>query len=462
MTEVRSAALFPGQGAYAPGALAEVADRPEVREVLRDIDAVTRRLAGGTVSERLCAPDAPAIDELLESDPDLLQAAIYAASVAAYRMLLARGPRPDVLVGHSFGEIAALVCAGAYSTAAGAEIVCHRSAALRSVPAVDGYQLALGADLVRSERILRLIGDPDAVVAVENHDGQTVVAGPCAAIDTAQAVATALGIGAVPLHSPYPFHSPLLREALIEFGFRTRDLAQARLSVEVYSPILGRAYRDTDKLAVALAGHLTRRVRFATALRELRTAGVEVFVECGALDALSRITGRVLGADVVTVPLLVPGARIPETLAAPTAERSAPVRLRDSRVERIARLVIDEVSAALAEADARGAEPPAEPAAPAAADAAESVAERPRAVEFNSGEQLFGQLVVLYADALEYPPEVFEPDTDLEAELGVDSVKQTELLRRVGERYGLGPLPADFKIAEHNTLGRIADLIVSA
>ncbi|NHC15752.1 hypothetical protein G9H71_18375, partial [Motilibacter sp. E257] len=63
-------------------------------------------------------------------------------------------------------------------------------------------------------------------------------------------------------------------------------------------------------------------------------------------------------------------------------------------------------------------------------------------------------LVSMYAAALEYPPEVFTPDTELEAELGVDSVKQTELLARVGDTYALPPLPAGFRIADHGTLGR--------
>ena len=60
--------------------------------------------------------------ELMKSDPTLLQLAIFTVSVSAYEVLKARGVQPDLLVGHSFGEIAALTCANVYSIEQGAEI----------------------------------------------------------------------------------------------------------------------------------------------------------------------------------------------------------------------------------------------------------------------------------------------------------------------------------------------------
>ena len=65
----------------------------------------------------------------------------------------------------------------------------------------------------------------------------------------------------------------------------------------------------------------------------------------------------------------------------------------------------------------------------------------------------------MYAQALEYPEDVFGPETDLEGELGVDSVKQTELLARVSEHFGLPPRPADFRADRYSTVGRIVELV---
>ena len=62
-----------------------------------------------------------------------------------------------------------------------------------------------------------------------------------------------------------------------------------------------------------------------------------------------------------------------------------------------------------------------------------------------------------YATALEYPVEVFIEDVELEADLGVDSVKKTELLSHAGDRYRLPARPTDFRLSDYSTLGKVAD-----
>ena len=57
-----------------------------------------------------------------------------------------------------------------------------------------------------------------------------------------------------------------------------------------------------------------------------------------------------------------------------------------------------------------------------------------------------------YATALEYPVEVLTEDVELEADLGVDSVKQTELLSRGADRYQLPARPTDFRLSDYSTM----------
>jgi acyl carrier protein len=76
-----------------------------------------------------------------------------------------------------------------------------------------------------------------------------------------------------------------------------------------------------------------------------------------------------------------------------------------------------------------------------------------------SRTQLFNELVNIYAEAMEYPPEVFSEAVELEAELGIDSVKQTEIVGRVSGLYGLPPLPANFRMSDYKTMGQIADFV---
>jgi len=74
-----------------------------------------------------------------------------------------------------------------------------------------------------------------------------------------------------------------------------------------------------------------------------------------------------------------------------------------------------------------------------------------------SRAELLAEVAAMYAEALEYPVEVFTETVALEADLGIDSVKQTELLARAGERYGLGQRPEGFRLSDHDTLGKVVD-----
>jgi acyl carrier protein len=74
-------------------------------------------------------------------------------------------------------------------------------------------------------------------------------------------------------------------------------------------------------------------------------------------------------------------------------------------------------------------------------------------------DRLLSELVVIYAEAMEYPPEVFNETVELEAELGIDSVKQTEILGRISETYKLPRLPANVRISDFKTMGQIVDLV---
>ncbi len=71
----------------------------------------------------------------------------------------------------------------------------------------------------------------------------------------------------------------------------------------------------------------------------------------------------------------------------------------------------------------------------------------------------FEELREIYVEALGYPPEAFELGTDLEADLGITSMRQTEIITKVLDRFGLADLPEDFSVSAYPTLGRILDFV---
>ena len=498
------AILFPGQGAFDGKAIAEVYQNfPQTRAIFSEIDAVAKNHLRASVSELLFRPGgSPPIEELLANAPDVLQLGIYGLSVATYKILEAQGLEPAVLVGHSFGEIAALVCGGAFSVREGAEIVCHRIAAVSALGERSGYMAALGTDAATAQKIVDLAGK-DLAVAVENHESQTVVAGSEADMAAVEEVARALRVFFKRLNSPYPFHCPpIMGPVRSDFAAGMQHLAPDRLRVPVYSPILGRYYNDGDVLTERLAEHLVRPVAFSRAVEQLHAEGIGVFLECGALDALSKLVKTTLGSRPVSVLAaldpnraaarsLEEAMRSLEELGLLSRKRSHAADALVERPhpeagdfeafwaahgERVLNYIHHEFVAWAKHAPAPAGEAHAAPPPP------EVVYARPRAVEETpakeaapAGEggrpapsaaktraELFSEVTALFAEALEYPEEVFTEEVQLEAELGIDSVKQTELLARVIQRYELPPRPADFRLSDYSTMGKIVDFVYAA
>jgi len=487
--------LFPGQGAYLPGSLHDLGrELPELRRALDEVDEVATGAGLVSVSDTVAGSSPPELDRLLLDEPShILQLTLYASAVGMARTLTAQGLLPTTLVGHSLGEIAALVCGGAFTFAEGAQIVLRRTAVIGEVNP-GGAMLAVGETRDRVQHLLDLVGDPDAVIAVVNGPRQTVVSGTDAAMEAVESVCRALRTSVVRLHSPFPFHSPVLAEASRQLAGQLGDLEQRRLTTPVYSPILGRHYTDSDRLTDALAAHLTQSVQFPAALASLRAAGADLFVEAGIGDTLTKLVnasipdaeavacvvgrgnplatfersrGRLTELGVVNtaaVPdpteLLLPGVPVHVRQAFWAAHGAAVA----SHVRRLCK-EFDPASDPTGEPIPQPAPQPAQPfiqdRVAQAVPAAPAVPPLTQSLPAPSRSALLLELCESYAEALEYPVEVFTEDLELEADLGVDSVKQTELLARAADRYHLPERPADFRLSECSTMGKVADFVLA-
>jgi [acyl-carrier-protein] S-malonyltransferase len=414
--------LFPGQGAYQQGGLTAqwAAGDPVVREVFGALDEVSAERAGGLVSSVVFGAVPPTLGEMLEEHQDVLQLAIFGSSLVAHR---ARSVAPDVLLGHSLGEISALVAAGAFSVADGASVICDRNEALRSHAPADARMLVLACGRVRCEQLLALVGAADLVLAVDNGPEQTVISGPGAQVAIAEAVAKALGVGTALVGSAYGFHNPALREVGREFTRKISGYRQGRLAARVYSPILCRYYRDGDDLASLLGLHLTEPVEFRTALETFYSTGVRFFAELGAGGALTGLVRKAFPAAVGLRTQQDQEVRSPATHPH-AAEAVAP---HDHEAE-----------PAVVPTQAAVRKPP--------VDRASALA----------------RLQELYAEALEYPVEVLTEDAVLEADLGVDSIRQTELMIRSRKLFELGEPDSSVRTADFDTLGKIVDYVLGA
>lgn len=473
-----AAVLFPGQGAYDMAALqAAHKEYLEVAEVFADIDKVSLEECGRSLSDVLFGSSSPSVSDLMADEPWVSQLTILGADIAAYRILERLGFAPDVLVGHSLGEIAALVCAGGYSTADGARLVLRRVQALESLDRRDAYMAALATDPRRAQLAIELIADPALAIAVENHDNQTVVVGPGRSMDLLRNVVEQLGISVTRLEAAFPFHGPLLEPAVARYEKSIQDIPQRTLTARVYSPILGRYYEPDEPLAHHLAAHFVLPVHFSDALRHLYAENVRVFVECGAQETLTKFVPKTLNSGGMlamgTFAQTETGLRLHTTISTLRSWNHLPVvrSVADHAVAgdeferfwavlgpRVTEFVRDEFQRHR-NGTTNGARVESVPATRPVAATAPVPVPVPASNGSKTRESIAGEVISLYASWLEYPEEVVTEDVDLEAELGVDSVKQVALMAKVRERYGIERPPDNFRLERFGKLGALIDAV---
>ncbi|MFD7731822.1 acyltransferase domain-containing protein [Kitasatospora phosalacinea] len=435
----RCAFVFPGQGAYLPGGLARLAeDEPLVADTLHTLDAAAARLGRAAPSRFLLDERAPSLEELVRSSPADLHLALFAAETALFRLLTERHElHPDVLLGHSFGELVALTAAGAYRPEDGLALVAARDEAFAARPPEPGGMLALELSAARTESLLHGLGEWEVGVAADNSPRQCVVSGPAAALERVRGKAEAVGVRATALQVPYAFHHRLLAAVAGEFTRRAAALRAGPTRHLLHSAILGRRVADGDAVAELVAAHLVRPTRFTEAVRLLHAEGVELFVECGPRAVLSGL-----------VTATVPGVR---TLA--------PLHRRVSGPELAARIASLRTGHPAAPPAPAPVPTPVPAPTPAPVPVPAVRASEPVADALPEQDEIVAVLRELYATALGYPPEVLTGDADLEADLGVDSIKQTELFARAVTRFGRSLPTEGSRLTSHTTLDALAVLL---
>jgi acyl transferase domain-containing protein/acyl carrier protein len=450
---VRTAFLFPGQGSYLPGLFGNLAGHhPVIGETLSIVDEVGSGLGRAPVSPMLLDPGSPTLQDLVEHDPPALHLAIFASSVIAFRLLAEEYRiRPDLLLGHSFGELTALTAAGALTLEDGAYLVAQRDESLRRIEAPRGGLVAVNCGAKRAQDLIGALDEWDLAVAADNSPGQVVVSGPDAELARFQEVAAALELTATRLRIPYPFHNGILADTADDFGERVADVPKRVPRLPVYSALLGRYLHDVAEVEQVISGHLVMPVRFLEAAREVHADGARRFVECGPKGVLVDLVAAIVPDATTVAPLRRRTDRRGfeadlDGLAPSERDGRATVSLRRAPSSRVvaptAGPVVEPASGPPAR---RQAEPDPQPREPAAGTGREAVFDTVRSV---------------YADLLGYPPDALEPDADLEADLGIDSIKQTEAFTRTLEHFGIPPAESGERLTNYPTMAAIVDLVL--
>ena len=285
--------VFAGQGAFNAELLsgrvaAFVRSEPSARRELEECAAIAGELIGGD-ADAVVSGSAPACAAAVEAAPELSQFAIHLQNVLGARLRLSRGISPAVLIGHSFGELAAFGVAGCFDLPTGIQIVCRRMRAIAEHAPPNGALLAVMADRATILTEAGLSGLEQVVVAGRNHDRQTVVSGPRDQLEQFRDRLQKLDIKSVPVQSPTSFHHPRLRPAAAAWLEYLRTLPLAGPSRALFSPIGRRFISPHDDIAAVLASQLLRPFDFQGAISDVAELGVAKFVDCGSPGWLAKM-----------------------------------------------------------------------------------------------------------------------------------------------------------------------------
>ena len=284
---MKKAFVFPGQGSQYIGM---GKDLYENYPIAREMFEKANEILGFRITDLMFEG----------TEEDLKQTKVTQPAVFLHSVILAKtmGEEfcPDMVAGHSLGELSALVAVGAMSFEDGLRLVSARAMAMQKACEVQPSTMAaiIGLPDATIEQICAEVAEGVVVAANYNNPGQLVISGTVEAVDVACEKMTAAGAKmAIKLKVGGAFHSPLMESARAELAEAIAATPFSTPACPVYQNVDALPHTNPEEIKQNLIAQLTAAVRWSYSVDNMIADGAVEFTEVGPGKALQGMIKKI-------------------------------------------------------------------------------------------------------------------------------------------------------------------------
>lgn len=254
---------------------------PVFKETIQRCDTLLCQYTNWSLWEELTASE----EQSRINETQIAQPAIFAVQVALNSLWRSWGIEPNVIIGHSVGEVAAAHVAGALSLEDAIQVIFHRSR-VQAKAAGKGKMLAVGLSSEEVASYLEGYAEKVSIAAV-NSPSSVTLAGDSKALEEIAQSLEKKEIFSRFLRVEVPYHSPLMEPLKPELSLSLQAIKPQTANIPLFSTVTGERVEGPELNGCYWANNMRNSVLFATAIERLIEEGYELFLELSAHPVLA-------------------------------------------------------------------------------------------------------------------------------------------------------------------------------